>query len=167
MAKNTHPVYLRCSIRSGITGIINKQNWEAATQEIEQLCKLYDEAIANSEKCSEFANRISLFLSELEDLKCQSMANMAMDILLLCNPKVASHCDKASMEKGRLEQMLAEIGKKRFFKPKDCEKSLGKKSQHAAVLLKKPRQLALKIKSPSRASCQALFSRLCGHPWAR
>jgi hypothetical protein len=40
-----------------------------------------------------------------------------MDILMFCNPKVASHCDKASMEKGRLEQMNAEIGKKfRDFK---------------------------------------------------
>ncbi|MHB8120439.1 MAG: hypothetical protein ACYDHX_17255 [Methanothrix sp.] len=91
---------------------MNKQDWVAANQEIEQLCKLHDEAIANSEKCREFANRMSLFLSDLEDLKCQSMANMAMDILLLCNPKVASHCDKASMEKGRLEQMKAEIEKR-------------------------------------------------------
>ena len=40
------------------------------------------------------------------------MANMAMDILLFCNPKVASHCDKTSMEKGRLKQMKAEIGNK-------------------------------------------------------
>jgi hypothetical protein len=65
----------------------------------------------------EFANRMSLFLSELEDLGPQSIANMAMDILMFCNPKVASHCDKASMEKGRLEQMKAEIEKKfRKFK---------------------------------------------------
>ena len=93
-------------------GIMDKQNWAETNQEIEQLCKLHDKAIANAEKCREFANRMSLFLSDLEDLKCQSMANMAMDILLLCNPKVASHCDKANMEKGRLEQMKAEIEKK-------------------------------------------------------
>jgi hypothetical protein len=36
---------------------------------------------------------------------------MAMDVLMFCNPKVASHCDNASMEKGRLEQMKAEIEK--------------------------------------------------------
>lgn len=73
---------------------------------------MHDEAIANCEKCREFANRMSLFLSELEDMGCQSIANMAMDVLLFCNPKVASHCDKASMEKGRLEHMKAEIAKK-------------------------------------------------------
>lgn len=55
---------------------------------------------------------MSLFLSELEDLGCQSIANMAMNILLFCSPKLASHYDKASMEKDRLEQMKAEIEKK-------------------------------------------------------
>ena len=100
------------SIESGTSGIMNKQDWAEANQEIERLCKLHDEAVANSELCREFANKMSLFLSLLEDLNCQSMANMAMDILLLCNPKVASHCDKANMEKGRLEQMRAEIEKK-------------------------------------------------------
>jgi hypothetical protein len=91
---------------------MKRLSWVEINQEIESLCKLHDEAMANCEKCREFANRMSLFLSELEDLGCQSIANMAMDILLFCNPKVASHCDKASMEKGRLDQMKAEIGKK-------------------------------------------------------
>jgi hypothetical protein len=113
LRKNLYASYVyRRSIGSGTIGIMKEQNWAKAGQEIEQLCKLHDEAVANSELCREFANQMSLFLSELEDLNCQSMANMAMDILLLCNPKVASHCDKASMEKGRLEQMKAEIGKK-------------------------------------------------------
>jgi hypothetical protein len=52
---------------------MNEHDWAAANQEIEQLCKLHDEAIAKAEKCREFANRMSLFLSDLEDLKCQSM----------------------------------------------------------------------------------------------
>lgn len=96
---------------------MDRQNWVEINQEIDSLCKLHDEAIANYEKCREFANRMSLLLSELEDLGCKSIANMAMDILMFCNPKVASHCDKASMEKGRLEQMKTETGKKlREFK---------------------------------------------------
>lgn len=102
----------RHSIGSVMSGMMNKQNWADVDQEIERLCKLHDEAVANSELCREFANQMSLFLSELEDQNCQSIANMAMDILLLCNPKVASHCDKANMERGRLEQMKAEIEKK-------------------------------------------------------
>jgi hypothetical protein len=91
--------------------IMDRENWIEVNIEIESLCKLHDEAIANYEKCREFANKMSLFLSELEDLGCQSLANMAMNILLFCSPKEASHCDKASMEKDRLELMKAEIEK--------------------------------------------------------
>ncbi len=91
---------------------MDRLNWAEINKEIEQLCKLHDEAIANYEKCREFASRMSLFLSEMEDSGCQSMANKAMDALLFCNPKVASHCDKANMEKNLLEQMKEEIEKK-------------------------------------------------------
>ncbi len=90
---------------------MDRQNWAEINREIEQLCMLHEEAIANSEKCREFASRMSLFLSEMEDLGCQSMANRAMDVLINCNPKVASHCEKANMEKSLLEQMRIETEK--------------------------------------------------------
>jgi hypothetical protein len=106
-----HLTYM-CRSKVMDSRIMNRQNWIEISQEIESICKLHNEAIANYEKCREFANRMSLFLSELEDLGCQSIANMAMNILLFCSPKVASHCEKASMEKDRLEQMKAEIGMK-------------------------------------------------------
>jgi hypothetical protein len=110
-------MYMRRSKKPWTLRIMNRQDWVKINQEIDSLCKLHDEAIADYEKCREFANRMSLFLSELEDLGSQSIANMAMDILMFCNPKVASHCDKANMEKGRLDQMKAEIQKKlREFK---------------------------------------------------
>ncbi|MDD1750092.1 MAG: hypothetical protein LUO89_09480 [Methanothrix sp.] len=38
--------------------------------------------------------------SDLEDSGCYSLANMAMDVLMNCNPKVASHYEKANMEQG-------------------------------------------------------------------
>jgi len=91
---------------------MNKQDWANINKEIERLCKLHDETAANYEKCREFANHMSLFMSDLEDMGCNSMANRAMDILANCNPKVASHCEKANMEKGMLEQMKAECEKK-------------------------------------------------------
>jgi len=84
-------------------------NWVKMEREIESLCQLHSDAIANYEKCREFANRMSLFLSDLEDSGCNSMANMAMDVLMNCNPKVASHCEKANMEQGMLERMKSEI----------------------------------------------------------
>ena len=90
---------------------MDRQNWVEINKEIEQLCKLHDEAIANYEKCREFANRMSLFLSEMEDLGCLSLANRAMDVLVNCNPKVASHCEKANNEKNLLEQMRTETEK--------------------------------------------------------
>ncbi len=91
---------------------MDKQDFANINKEIEQLCKLHDEAVANYEKCREFANRMSLFMSNMEDLGCNSMANRAMDILANCNPKVASHCEKSNMEKGMLEQLKAECEKK-------------------------------------------------------
>jgi hypothetical protein len=84
-------------------------NWAEMEKEIESLCKLHSDAIANYEKCREFANRMSLFLSDLEDSGYNSLANMAMDVLMNCNPKVASHCEKANMEQGMLERMKSEI----------------------------------------------------------
>jgi len=92
---------------------MDNQKWAEISQEMGQLCKLHDGAIADYEKCREFANRMSLFLSLMEDLNFNSMANMSMDVLTTCNPKVASHCKKANMVKGRLEHMKAEIDKKR------------------------------------------------------
>jgi hypothetical protein len=84
-------------------------DWAKKEEEIESLCKLHSDAIANYEKCREFANRMSLFLSDLEDCRCNSLANMAMNVLMNCNPKVASHCEKANMEQGMLERMKSEI----------------------------------------------------------
>lgn len=69
---------------------MDNPNWAQMEIEIETLCKLHNDAIANYEKCREFANRMSLFLSDLEDSGCNSLANMAMGILVNCNPKVAS-----------------------------------------------------------------------------
>ena len=91
---------------------MNRRKWAEISQEASQLCKLHDDAIANYEKCREFANRMSLFLALMEDLDLSSMANTSMDILTACNPKVASHCERANMVKGRLEHMKAEIDKK-------------------------------------------------------
>jgi uncharacterized protein YqgQ len=53
----THPMYMRRSPlhKTYNPGIMDKQNWAEAHQEIEQLCRLHDEAIANAEKCREFA----------------------------------------------------------------------------------------------------------------
>ncbi|MDD2755129.1 MAG: hypothetical protein PHS80_06320 [Methanothrix sp.] len=88
---------------------MDEKNWEEMEWEIESLCKLHSDAIADYKKCREFANRMSLFLSDLEDFRCNFLANMAMDILMNCNPKVASHCEKANMEQGMLERMKSEI----------------------------------------------------------
>jgi hypothetical protein len=91
---------------------MDKQKWEEISLEIERLCVLHDDAIANYEKCREFANRLSLFMLELEDLRCYQIANMVMDALAYCSPKTASHCETAYSEKNRLERIKEEIKKK-------------------------------------------------------
>lgn len=52
---------------------MDDKNWVKNESEIELLCQLHSDAIANYEKCREFANRMSLFLSDLEDNKCKSL----------------------------------------------------------------------------------------------
>jgi len=108
-----HQTYMCCPKKNVDQTIMDNPNWVQMEIEIEALCKLHNDAIANYEKCREFANRMSLFLSDLEDSGCNSLANMAMGILVNCNPKVASHCEKANMEQGLLEQMKVEIKKKK------------------------------------------------------
>jgi len=90
---------------------MDDRRWKEIYREIDELCSLHDEA-TDSEKCRAFANRLSLFMSELEDEGCDHFANMVMDALAYCNPKTASHCETAQSEKGRLERIRAEVGKK-------------------------------------------------------
>jgi hypothetical protein len=52
-----------------------------------------------------------LFLPLREDLDLNWIANRAMNTLTACNPAVASHCEKANIVKGRLENVKAEINK--------------------------------------------------------
>jgi hypothetical protein len=42
---------------------------------------MYDTDIADYENCREFANYVSLFITLMEGLDLNSMANMGMDIL--------------------------------------------------------------------------------------
>lgn len=90
---------------------MDDQRWKEVYREIEELCALHEEA-TDSEKCRAFANRLSVFMSELEDEGCYSVANMVMDALAYCNPKTASHCETVQSEKSRLERIRCEIGKK-------------------------------------------------------
>jgi hypothetical protein len=43
---------------------MDKQKWAEISQKRGQLYKLHDDAIADYETCREFANRMSLFLSD-------------------------------------------------------------------------------------------------------
>jgi hypothetical protein len=65
---------------------MDKGEWAEIDQERDLLCKMHDTYIADYEKCMEFANRVSLFISLMGDLDLNSMVNMAMDIQTYLQP---------------------------------------------------------------------------------
>lgn len=65
--------------------------------DIEKACSLHQRAVSDYEKCSEFSKTMSTLLARLEDADCLRTADKVMTVLLDCNPKEGSHCDKATL----------------------------------------------------------------------
>lgn len=65
-------------------------------KELDRACKLHDRAVSDYAKCAEFSELLSNVLVELEDEGCYRTADKVMTLLLDCNPKEGSHCEKAT-----------------------------------------------------------------------
>jgi hypothetical protein len=78
-------------------------------KELEELCKLHDETKTSSGKCREFNSRSAVFLQKLEDMECDRIADMFMDLLIGCSPKEISHCDNHERTKGTLDRIRSRI----------------------------------------------------------
>jgi hypothetical protein len=95
---------------------IDNPKWNEMLDELEKLCTLHDETMASSNKCREFNSKASLFLSRLEDMGYDRLADLFMDLLSSCSPKEISHCDNHDRTKGTLERIklrakeIAKIG---------------------------------------------------------
>ncbi|MFT5697589.1 MAG: hypothetical protein ACI8ZB_000437 [Desulforhopalus sp.] len=65
-------------------------------KDIEKAMSLHQRATSDYKQCEEFSKLMSSVLSRLEDSGCYNMADKIMGILLECNPKVGSNCEKSS-----------------------------------------------------------------------
>ncbi|MFC1513201.1 hypothetical protein ACFL5J_02010 [Thermodesulfobacteriota bacterium] len=65
-------------------------------EELEKAVLLHQRATSDYDKCQEFNRLMSDLLGRLEDADCDRTADKVMGILLDCNPKPGSQCDKAT-----------------------------------------------------------------------
>jgi len=65
-------------------------------KELEKAVLLHQRATSDFDKCQEFNQLMSDLLGKLEDADCDRTAGKVMSILLDCNPKPGSQCDKAT-----------------------------------------------------------------------
>ena len=74
-------------------------------KDLEKAISLHQRATADYAQCEEFSKLMSNLLSRLEDAGCFNTADKIMGILLECNPKIGSHCEKSS-HVGNLTQKM-------------------------------------------------------------
>ncbi|MBC8209343.1 MAG: hypothetical protein H8E79_09295 [Desulfobulbaceae bacterium] len=65
-------------------------------RDLEKAAFLHQRATSDYKKCLEFNKLMSDLLGRLEDSGCDRMADKVMTILLECNPKEGTSCDKAT-----------------------------------------------------------------------
>ncbi len=83
---------------------MDEQRRKEILQQVEALCVIH-ERITQSSECREFNHRAALLLQRLEDAGCIRLADRAMDLLALCNPKDLSQCDSAQRARDILERL--------------------------------------------------------------
>ncbi|MFC1523359.1 hypothetical protein ACFL6N_01080 [Thermodesulfobacteriota bacterium] len=74
-------------------------------QDLERACILHQRASSDYEKCVEFSKLMSDLLARLEDAGQYRLADRVMTILLDCNPKEGSSCEKATVVGDRMKRL--------------------------------------------------------------
>ena len=88
---------------------ICRKEWIDIQKELEELHRLHEETTTNSAKCRVFNRLSAVFLQKLEDIGCDRIEDMFMDLLGGCSPKDFSHCDNHERTKGTLERIRARV----------------------------------------------------------
>ncbi len=83
---------------------MTKELDENIRKDLEKACALHERATSDYEKCLEFNKLTSGLLARLEDEGHYRLADRVMTILLDCNPKEGSSCDKASITGERVKK---------------------------------------------------------------
>ncbi len=66
-------------------------------KDLEKACALHQRVVSDYDKCLQFNKKMSDLLARLEDARCWRTADRVMTVLLECNPKEGTHCDKATV----------------------------------------------------------------------
>ncbi len=69
---------------------------EDIQEDLRKAAILHQRATSEYEKCLEFNQLMSKLLDRLEDAGCYKAADKVMGILIDCNPKNGTSCDKAT-----------------------------------------------------------------------
>ncbi len=75
-------------------------------KELAKAARLHQRAASDYEKCQEFNKQLTELLGRLEDAGCDKTADRLMSILIDCNPKAGSQCDKASRITDKMQRYL-------------------------------------------------------------
>jgi hypothetical protein len=73
-------------------------------KDLEKASALHLRTTSDYEKCVEFSKLMSDLLTRLEDAGCYRTADRVMTILLDCNPKEGSSCDKTTIVGERMKK---------------------------------------------------------------
>jgi formate dehydrogenase assembly factor FdhD len=69
---------------------------EDIKEDLAKAISLHQRATSDYAQCEQFSKLMSSLLSRLEDAGCYNAADKVMGILLECNPKSGSNCEKSS-----------------------------------------------------------------------
>jgi hypothetical protein len=83
---------------------VNKELPDKIQKDLKKACILHQRATSDYEKCVEFNKLMSDLLARLEDDGHYRYADRVMTILLDCNPKEGSSCEKASISGERINK---------------------------------------------------------------
>jgi len=84
--------------------VMTKELPDDIQKDLERACGLHQRATSDYEKCVEFNKLMSDLLARLEDAGHYRLADRVMTILLDCNPKEGSSCEKASITGERVKK---------------------------------------------------------------
>ncbi|MGV1098590.1 hypothetical protein ACUUL3_04175 [Thiovibrio sp. JS02] len=65
-------------------------------EDLKKAADLHQRASSDFEKCQEFNKLMGEILGRLEDAHCYKTADKVMGILIDCNPKQGTQCEKAT-----------------------------------------------------------------------
>ena len=82
---------------------------EDIKKDLEKASVLHQRASSDYEQCVEFNKIMSNVLMRLEDSHCYRTADRVMGILLDCNPKEGSHCEKTNVVGDKMKKILSLI----------------------------------------------------------